>query len=635
MSEKVSITKSKLDSLANAIASVGETSVPKTIAQMESAVLELTIPPNLQSKTITPSITQQIVSPDSGYDAFSQVTVNAIELQEKTVTPTTEQQIVTADSTTVIANTGDFSQSGTPTYNNPSTTGYYSFPMDLSAIETGKTYHVTGSGKYMAHNFQATINYTIDDDWVAGNDDIPLSINTLSVHLTWTSSGLKFTMPTAYSPGDRNIEFSGNISFAVSLDYDGLSKVTVNAMPSGTAGTPTATKGTVSNHSVSITPSVTNTTGYITGGTKNGTAVTVNVTELESGTKTITDNGTGISVSGYSAVDVAVQAGTIIDDGNGNINLSPTGEVTVITPLTVNQNGTYTAPSGTAYSPVTVNVSSGSDDKLIGLIERTLTSLSIPNGVTKIGRYAFANCFDLNITSIPNTVTSLDEYAFYGTSSTLTTIPSGISTIPAYCFSSCDMTSFTFPVGVTAINDYAFDSCTKLASVSLPNTITVIRTYAFRCSILTTLECAGAITTLGSYAFLGNTSFPSRLKTVSLPNMNLSALSTTFGYGTAASACQQLEFADIGNTKSISASAFANCYKLQTLILRRSDAICSLANVSAFTNTPMRGYNSLTGTVYVPNDLISTYQSATNWSTLYNNGTVTFAKIEDSAYDLS
>jgi hypothetical protein len=82
--------------------------------------------------------------------------------------------------------------------------------------------------------------------------------------------------------------------------------VTVAAMPSGTAGTPTATKGTVSNHSVSITPSVTNTTGYITGGTKNGTAVTVNVAELESGTKTITENGTGISVSGYSSVDVAV-----------------------------------------------------------------------------------------------------------------------------------------------------------------------------------------------------------------------------------------------------------------------------------------------------------------------------------------
>lgn len=91
--------------------------------------------------------------------------------------------------------------------------------------------------------------------------------------------------------------------------YDGLSSVTVNAMPSGSVGTPTATKGTVSNHSVSVTPSVTNTTGYITGGTKNGTAVTVSASELVSGTKSITENGTGIDVANYASVDVNVSGG--------------------------------------------------------------------------------------------------------------------------------------------------------------------------------------------------------------------------------------------------------------------------------------------------------------------------------------
>lgn len=91
--------------------------------------------------------------------------------------------------------------------------------------------------------------------------------------------------------------------------YDGLSSVTVNAMPSGTAGTPTATKGTVTNHSVSVTPSVTNTSGYITGGTKSGTAVTVSASELVSGTKSITENGTGIDVTNYASVDVSVSGG--------------------------------------------------------------------------------------------------------------------------------------------------------------------------------------------------------------------------------------------------------------------------------------------------------------------------------------
>lgn len=86
--------------------------------------------------------------------------------------------------------------------------------------------------------------------------------------------------------------------------------VASKAVSAGTTGTPIATKGSVSNHSISITPSVTNSTGYITGGTKTGTAVTVQVSELVSGTKTISANGTGIDVTNYASVDVAVPGET-------------------------------------------------------------------------------------------------------------------------------------------------------------------------------------------------------------------------------------------------------------------------------------------------------------------------------------
>ena len=103
-----------------------------------------------------------------------------------------------------------------------------------------------------------------------------------------------------------NLSVSGDTVTAPAGYYASAASASVAA---GNAGTPTATKGTVSNHSVSVTPSVTNTTGWITGSTKTGTAVTVNVSELESGTKSITQNGTGISVSGYSAVDVSVSGG--------------------------------------------------------------------------------------------------------------------------------------------------------------------------------------------------------------------------------------------------------------------------------------------------------------------------------------
>ena len=90
-----------------------------------------------------------------------------------------------------------------------------------------------------------------------------------------------------------------------SSSVDGYKPVTVAAMPTGTAGTPTATKGTVSNHSISVTPSVTNTSGYITGSTKTGTAVTVSASELVSGTLSVTSNGTQ-NVTNYASVNVAI-----------------------------------------------------------------------------------------------------------------------------------------------------------------------------------------------------------------------------------------------------------------------------------------------------------------------------------------
>ena len=97
-----------------------------------------------------------------------------------------------------------------------------------------------------------------------------------------TASGANVTVPAGYYSAQAN-----------------------KSVASGTAGTPTATKGSVSNHSISVTPSVTNTAGYITGGTVNGTAVTVQASELVSGSQTITANGT-TDVTNLASVTVAI-----------------------------------------------------------------------------------------------------------------------------------------------------------------------------------------------------------------------------------------------------------------------------------------------------------------------------------------
>lgn len=77
------------------------------------------------------------------------------------------------------------------------------------------------------------------------------------------------------------------------------------AVASGTAGLPTASKGVVVNHSIPITLRVTNESGYISGGTKIGTAVSVSVSELVSGTLSIADNGTS-DCTNYASVNVNI-----------------------------------------------------------------------------------------------------------------------------------------------------------------------------------------------------------------------------------------------------------------------------------------------------------------------------------------
>ena len=129
------------------------------------------------------------------------------------------------------------------------------------------------------------------------------------------------------------------------------------SVASGSEGTPTATKGTVSNHAVTVTPSVTNTAGYISGGTHTGTGVSVSVSELESGTKEITSNGTGISVSGYSKVDVSVtpslQAKSNISPTTSSQTISADNGYDGLSSVQINA-----MPSGSATAPATISGSS-------------------------------------------------------------------------------------------------------------------------------------------------------------------------------------------------------------------------------------------------------------------------------------
>lgn len=161
---------------------------------------------------------------------------------------------------------------------------------------------------------------------------------------------------------------------------------------------------------------------------------------------------------------------------------------------------------------------------------------------------------------------------------------------------------------VSKIIAYACYGITTLKTVNLPNA-TTSGGYSFRgCSGLTSVN-APNLATIGSYMFYGCSS----LTEVNFPKAT-SVSSTSFYQ------CTKLEKADFAVAKSISSSAFAYCTKLKTLILRRSDAIVTVATNS------FDGVTTFAGYVYVPKALIEDYKNYTNWATKFADK---FRAIED------
>lgn len=150
------------------------------------------------------------------------------------------------------------------------------------------------------------------------------------------------------------------------------------------------------------------------------------------------------------------------------------------------------------------------------------------------------------------------------------------------------VTSISAP-NATALEQHAFGYCTAATSINLPEVITIANGALRNCHALTSIVLPKA-TTITAYgmAYLINAI------TVDLP------------------ACTSLDTYALGYA-----------YKLQHLILR-STTVCTLKNVNCFANSPMQAGKE-GGYVYVPNALISEYQTATNWSGL----AVTFRAIED------
>ena len=164
-----------------------------------------------------------------------------------------------------------------------------------------------------------------------------------------------------------------------------------------------------------------------------------------------------------------------------------------------------------------------------------------------------------------------------------------------------NLTVVDFP-NVSKLGNNAFYDCSKLESANLPNADSLEKYIA-----------SGSV-------------FAKCMKLSSVNIRNFTNLGQNFFYG-----CKQLAFIDLPKVVNIGNQCFAFCNILSVIILR-SETVCTLASANALVLTPFAA-GKAGGTVYVPSALITEYQNATNWSTLYAAGTCNFVAIEGSEYE--
>jgi len=123
---------------------------------------------------------------------------------------------------------------------------------------------------------------------------------------------------------------------------------------------------------------------------------------------------------------------------------------------------------------------------IIDCAEEASGALVIPNSiegrlVIGIAAYAFRDCKSLTHISIPNGVTHIPSHAFFGcTSLHSIAIPDTVTSFDINAFSNCvNLGSITIPNSVTQIGEAAFNKCISLRSVTIPKSVNSIGSRAF------------------------------------------------------------------------------------------------------------------------------------------------------------
>lgn len=204
-----------------------------------------------------------------------------------------------------------------------------------------------------------------------------------------------------------------------------------------------------------------------------------------------------------------------------------------------------------------------------------LQSIVIPDGVTEIGKYAFEGCSNLLSIDIPNNVTKIGEAAFNGCSNLQElNLPTSMESIDYYAFQGCkELQKVILPGSLTKISSSTFNGCTNLQQVTLPNTLEEIEASAFLgCKNLASIDLPANLKVIRSSAF-GDCA---ALQSITIPSTVTSVGSNAFGN------TSNLKNVIIEGSPYLNENAFTNCSALQVVELKVEQSFDS--HSAAFTN---------------------------------------------------
>lgn len=201
----------------------------------------------------------------------------------------------------------------------------------------------------------------------------------------------------------------------------------------------------------------------------------------------------------------------------------------------------------------------------------TITSVTIPDGVEDIKKYAFYNCAALETVTLPSSVKYVRDYAF--STNTSLNIYSSLKNINLE--------------NVEVIGEGAFANCTKLESVALTKCYAIGKEAFMGCTGLTTVDIS-KIRNSGSGVFKNCTN----LTSYTTDKNGQTRLGEQMFYNSG------LTSAEVYSTQ-IPQEAFSNCKNLTSIVVKGS--VVTIGN-KAFANNPKLTSVNIQGSVEYLND---------------------------------